>query len=427
MPGKPGSTRSAWEFLRLSPLIVQQKCEVVRDILRGIGVSGTSTALKITDYVASRGRHAAADLTPAALESLQRYLSEYFQSGADIAVARARAPLRLGLAGGGTDVSPYCDDFGGAVLNATISRFAYAFVARRDDDCLLFRSSDLEREEKLPAAPWVPSNSGLLLHRGVYNRMIAEFNRGRPIGLSVTTQADVPAGSGLGTSSAIVVALVDAFRAFLDLPLGRYDVARLAYEIERKDLKLPGGRQDQYAAAFGGVNFIEFLSNDKAIVNPLRVKQSHLDELEASMVICFTGQSRVSEAIVREQSRRMSAHAASAIEALHQLKADAEQMKHALLTGDIEELASILERSWLAKKATASDISNPLIEDLYACAMKNGALAGKVSGAGGGGFMMFVATPEARPRLVNALRAKGASAEAVHFTPMGCETWIRRR
>jgi D-glycero-alpha-D-manno-heptose-7-phosphate kinase len=390
-------------------------------------MSGASTALRITDYIVSRRRHTASDLTPAALDSLQRYLSEYFQSGADIAVVRARAPLRLGLAGGGTDLSPYCDDFGGAVLNVTISRFAYAFVARRDDDALVFRSSDLGQEERCPAVPRVPTDSGLLLHRGVYNRMIEEFNNGRPIGLTVTTHADVPAGSGLGTSSAIVVALVDAFRAFLDLPLGRYDVARLAYEIERKDLKLPGGKQDQYAAAFGGVNFIEFLSNDRAIVNPLRVKQSHLDELEASMVTCFTGQSHVSEAIVREQSQNMTAHSPRAIEALHQLKVDAQQMKHALLTGDIEELASILERSWMAKKATAKDISNPLIEDLYACAMRNGALAGKVSGAGGGGFMMFVVPPEARPRLVNALRAHGGNAEAVHFTPLGCETWIRWR
>jgi D-glycero-alpha-D-manno-heptose-7-phosphate kinase len=390
-------------------------------------MSGASTALKITDYIVSRRRHTASDLTPAALDSLQRYLSEYFQNGADIAVARARAPLRLGLAGGGTDLSPYCDDFGGAVLNATISRFAYAFVARRDDDDLVLRSCDLGQEERLPAAPQVPTDSGLLLHRGVYNRMIGAFNNGRPIGLTVTTHADVPAGSGLGTSSAIVVALVDAFRAFFDLPLGRYDVARLAYEIERKDLRLPGGKQDQYAAAFGGVNFIEFLSNDRAIVNPLRVKQSHLDELEASMVTCFTGQSRVSEAIVREQSQNMTAHSPRAIEALHQLKVDAQQMKHALLTGDVEVLASILERSWLAKKATARDISNPLIEDLYACAMQNGALAGKVSGAGGGGFMMFVVPPEGRPRLINALRDHGGNAEAVHFTPLGCETWIKRQ
>ena len=390
-------------------------------------MSSTSTALKIADYIASRGRHTAASLTPAALESLEGYLSEYFRSGADIAVVRARAPLRLGLAGGGTDLSPYCDEFGGAVLNVTISRFAYAFVARRDDDCLVFRSSDLEREEQLGATPRIATDSGLLLHRGVYNRMIDEFNGGRPIALTVTTHADAPAGSGLGTSSAIVVALVEAFRAFLDLPLGRYDVARLACEIERKDLNLPGGRQDQYAAAFGGVNFIEFLSNDRAIVNPLRVGQCHLDELEASMVTCFTGQSRVSEAIVREQSQHMSTRSAVAIEALHQLKADAERMKHALLTGSIEELAGILQRSWLAKKATARDVSTPLIEELYDCAMRNGALAGKVSGAGGGGFMMFVVPPEVRPRLVNALRARGANAEAVHFTPLGCETWIRRR
>jgi D-glycero-alpha-D-manno-heptose-7-phosphate kinase len=340
-------------------------------------------------------------------------------------VVRARAPLRLGFAGGGTDLSPYCDEFGGAVLNLTIHRFAYAFITPRHDHQLEFISSDLEKSEMLLLAAELPVDDGLQLHRGVYNRMIRDYNGGMPIPLTVTTFSDAPAGSGLGTSSAIVVALVEAFRAFLNLPLGRYDVARLAYEIERIDLGLAGGRQDQYAAAFGGVNFIEFLPGDRVIVNPLRTNQSHLDELEASLVTCFTGQSRESANVIEQQSKEMSARSQGAIDAMHQLKTDAVQMKHALLVGDMNALAHALQRSWIAKKQTAQGVSNAEIDQLFDFALKNGALAGKVSGAGGGGYLMLLSTPERRPGLVNALRRQGVEATPVHFTQSGCETWVR--
>ena len=339
-------------------------------------------------------------------------------------LVRSRAPLRLGLAGGGTDLSPYCDEFGGAVLNFTINRFAYAFIELRNDDKIVFRSSDLGAEEELQLAPQIPADSGLKLHRGVYNRFIAEHNDGQPLAMTVTSFADAPAGSGLGTSSAIVVAMVDAFRTLFDLPLGLYDVAKLAYKIERVDLSLAGGRQDQYAATFGGANFIEFLPEERVIVNPLRIKHSHVEELEASLVTCFTGKSRESATIVEEQSKQMVAKNSEALEGLHQLKADAIQMKHALLSGNMLELAEILRRSWIAKKSTASAITNSHIDDLFSHAMANGAMAGKVSGAGGGGFMMLLSTPENRPGLVNALRRHGAAADAVHFTLRGCESWI---
>lgn len=278
----------------------------------------------------------------------------------------------------------------------------------------------------MPASGAVPIDTGLVLLRGVYNRMMRQFNDGAAMPMTVTTFADAPAGSGLGTSSAIVVALVDAFRTLMDLPLGRYDVARLAFEIERNELGLAGGRQDHYAAAFGGANFIEFLPGDRVIVNPLRVKQGHIDELEASLVTCFTGQSRESAKVIAEQSRQMTAGSAPALNAMHQLKADAIQMKHALLTGNIEELARILQHSWTAKKSTASGVTNPAIDALFEFALQNGAMAGKVSGAGGGGFMMFVSTPERRPGFVNALRCKGVQADPVHFTQNGCETWTRK-
>lgn len=335
---------------------------------------------------------------------------------------RARAPLRLGLAGGGTDLSPYSDEFGGAVLNWTVDRYAFAFIAPRDDGRLFFRAIDLGLEEVLDD-PAKVDDARLALHRGVYSRMVRQFNDGRPISLTITTSVDAPLGSGLGSSSALVVALVDAFRVLLGLPLGQYDVAHLAYEIERIELGLSGGKQDHYAAAFGGPNFIEFLSNDRVIVNPLRLPDWIRNELESSMVACFTGQSRDSAAIIDAQKSAMMQHSSKAIDALHQLKNDASEMKRYLLSGNVAGMAKILNHSWSAKKATAASISNARIEELYSLAYQSGALAGKVSGAGGGGFMMFIVNPEDRHQIITALNAAGASAAPVKFTNLGSEVW----
>lgn len=340
-------------------------------------------------------------------------------------LVRARSPLRLGLAGGGTDVSPYCDDFGGAVLNITIPRFAYAFVSLRDDNQITFEASDIGVAETYDCKDSIPLDSLLTLHRGVYERIVKDYLNGHRIAFNIVTHADAPPGSGLGTSSAIVVAMVDAFREFLGLPLGQYEVARLAYEIERIDLGLIGGRQDQYAAAFGGTNFMEFLQNDQVIVNPLRINQTNIDELEASMLTCFTGQSRISSIIIEEQSSNMTERKDDVIAALHELKADAISMKSALMAGDIPNIADIMQRSWQAKKRTAKSITNPHIDEIYQLALQNGALAGKVSGAGGGGFIIFIAQPEARPQLIKKLNEAGALAQAVQFTNKGCEAWVR--
>jgi len=336
---------------------------------------------------------------------------------------RARAPLRLGLAGGGTDLPHYSQRHGGAVLNATIDRYAYAHLTFLDAGGARFRASDLGLVDETPAAPDLPTDQGLSLHRAVYNRIVRQFLDGRAPSVDVSTTVDAPPGSGLGSSSALVVALVEAYRVAFNLPLGRYDVAQLAYQIERGDLGLAGGKQDQYAAAFGGINFIEFLADDRVIVNPLRVSRSALNELEAALVICFTGQSRRSDTIIGEQLEGIERNTASTIDGLHQLKADAIEMKTALLGGDLRGMAAILDRSWRAKQQTAAGISSPLIETVYKTAMERGAWAGKVSGAGGGGFMMFVTDPENRYRLAEAIRAAGVEAGPVHFTDMGAEAW----
>ena len=338
-------------------------------------------------------------------------------------IVRARAPLRLGLAGGGTDLSPYCDEHGGAVLNCTIDRYAYCFIEPATDDAIHFVAHDLGVEETLPRKALALATARLGLHAGVYRRMTTQFADGGLPALKITSYVDAPPGSGLGSSSALVVAMVEAWRTLLGLPLGLYDVAHLAFEIERIDLKLSGGKQDQYAAAFGGANFIEFLAGDRVIVNPLRVARGFMNELETSLVTCFTGLSRESEAIIEEQQRNTTGDA-GALASLHSLKRDAIEMKQALLRGEIRHVAEILNRSWLAKKRTASGVSNSHIEDLHAAALAHGAIAGKVSGAGGGGFFMFIVPPHHRVALIRSLNRMQATASAVHFTAEGAESWI---
>jgi D-glycero-alpha-D-manno-heptose-7-phosphate kinase len=336
---------------------------------------------------------------------------------------RARAPLRLGLAGGGTDLSPYCDEYGGVVLNATIDRFAYAHVFPSKNGKLVFRARDVDEDEELDPRQELNIHRGLMLHKAVYARIIGQYHNGEPVPLTVSTTIDVPAGSGLGASSALVVALIEAFRSALQLPLGPYDVARMAFEIERKDLQLAGGRQDQYAAAFGGLNFMEFLAQDRVIVNPLRIKREYLNEFESSLVICFSGQSRRSDTIIKEQVSGLKAMNAETISNLHRLKQDATEMKLALLNGEIREVANILGHSWAAKKKTAAGVSNEKVEEVYDIAMKAGAWAGKVSGAGGGGFLMLMTDPENRYNLIDKLSKGGGLAGPAKLTFDGVEGW----
>lgn len=336
---------------------------------------------------------------------------------------RARAPLRLGLAGGGTDLSPYCETFGGAVLNCTIGVYAYAVIEERPDWSTVFAAGDIDKIDEVVPQPNLPTQEGLALHRGVYNRVVREFNLGKPLAINVYTTVDAPPGSGLGSSSALVVALVKAYAEYLDLPLGDYDIARIAYEIERVDLKMSGGRQDQYSAAFGGFNFIEFFGGERVVVNPLRIHEAHRLELETSLVICHTGWSRISSDIIRHQKSKLEQNDEKSLEAMHQIKNDAVEMKLRLIKGDIAGMAEVLNQSWEAKKQTASGISNERIDRIYAQALSAGAVAGKISGAGGGGFLMLMTRPERRPQLAKKLSELDLRVLSCHFTERGAEAW----
>lgn len=336
---------------------------------------------------------------------------------------RARAPLRLGLAGGGTDVSPYCDLYGGHVMNATIDRYAYAIIAAREGADTCFHALDVGLEEVHACGSAIDGNGPLQLLKGVYTRVSRDFLNGERPPLSIRTFSDAPPGSGLGSSSTMVVALVQAFAEYFSLPLGEYEVAQLAYDIERKDLRLAGGKQDQYAAAFGGFNFMEFYEGDRVIVNPLRIKDWIRAELEASLVLYFTGVSRASAEIIDRQSRNIDARDRDSTEATHQLKEEAIRMKECVLKGDLRGLEATMQAGWEAKKRMAAGITNPLIDNIEKIAFANGARAAKVSGAGGGGFMMFLCDPEQRVGLIRALQAEGGNTLDFHFTQQGATSW----
>lgn len=340
-------------------------------------------------------------------------------------IYRARAPLRLGLAGGGTDVSPFSDEHGGFVLNATIDLYAQVILEPCDDGRIVLAAEDREETVDVEALVQLPDVEPLRLHRGVYNRIVREFNQGRPLSFKLTTFADAPAGSGLGTSSTMVVCIIQAFSEWLGLGLGEYEIAHLAFEIEREELQLAGGKQDQYAAAFGGFNFIEFGSNDRVLVNPLRIKESVRNELEASTVLFYTGQSRESARIIEQQIKSSREKASPSLAAMFALKQDAVMMKEAILRGDLRRYAEILRQSWAAKKQLATSVSNPQLDAIYDDAMDSGALSGKISGAGGGGFFMFFVPPPRRMAVIRRLRQHAGEVMNFHFTPIGAQSWTQ--
>lgn len=337
-------------------------------------------------------------------------------------IYRSKAPLRLGLAGGGTDVSPYCDIYGGAILNCTISLYANASIELLDEPKIIIEAMDRDERASYPLANRLETDGVLNLAKGVYNRIVNNYGP-VPSGFRLTTSVDAPAGSGLGSSSTLMVAIIGAFSEWLKLPLGEYDIAHLAYEIEREDLAMAGGKQDQYAATFGGVNFMEFYSNNSVIVNPLRIKQQYLSELENNLLLYFTATSRLSSTIIEAQSQNVKENNTRSIEAMHQLKEQARMMKEALLKGQVHKIGAILDYGFRYKKQMANGISNSRMDDIYEAALQAGATGGKISGAGGGGFMMFYCPDNTRFAVQQALNQFGGTLKPYQFTEKGLSTW----
>jgi D-glycero-alpha-D-manno-heptose-7-phosphate kinase len=334
-------------------------------------------------------------------------------------IVRSRAPLRISFAGGGTDVEPYLSEQGGCVLNATIDKYCYASLEIDAGRQITVHSLDYDVVAKYQLGDPLPDDGKLDLVKAVLKRLNANFGQQ---GLTFYLHTDAPPGSGLGSSSAMVVALLDLFKHWQHLPLTSYDVASLAYQVERQDVGIQGGKQDQYAATFGGFNFIEF-TKDATIVNPLRIDADIVNELEYCLLLCYTGETRLSGRIIESQVARYVQQEDDVPRVMGRLKEIAVALKNALLRGKLDEFGTLLHDAWISKRQLSTAISNPHIDELYKVARQNGAVGGKISGAGGGGFMFFYTPFQHRHRVAAALEQLGAQVVSFRFEPRGVQTW----
>ena len=333
-------------------------------------------------------------------------------------IVRARAPLRVSFAGGGTDVSPYCDERGGAVLSATFNKYVHVALTPNGDGRVGLHSHDYQTSVHYDLADGPQFDGRLDLIKACIRRLYRE----RPEGFDIRVHSDAPPGSGAGASSALVVAVLAALREWLRLPLTEYELAELAYAVERCDLGIEGGRQDHYAAAFGGFNFIEFGSSG-AIVNPLRIRPPVISELEERIVLAYAGGSRPSGGIVADQVRRYVEGDTDAVTAMDELKELANVARRTLLSGDLDGFGDVADRAWQCKKRMSDRISTPALDAVYRRARQAGAVGGKVTGAGGGGYMFFVTRHDGRKAVVDALRAADCQIVDFSFETAGVQSW----
>jgi len=334
-------------------------------------------------------------------------------------IVRARTPLRISFAGGGTDVAPFPETEGGAVLSATIDRYVLGSLAVHTDRHLRIESRDYGVSLQLAPNEGFELDGNLDLVKAALRRSW----RDGPGGYGIILSTSAPQGSGLGASSAMVVTVVALLNEFYGVPMGEYEVAHLASVIEREDMKIAGGLQDYYAAAFGGFNYIEF--GQQVVVNPLRVRDNIVGELEMNLLLCFTGATRRSDHIISDQRARYTRSEAESLEGLREQKELALAMKTALLKGRLDDFGWLLGQAWQAKKKMSPRITTPLIDEMYEVALSNGAAGGKVTGAGGGGYMLLYVDFERRPQVVEALERLGVSATGFSFSPLGVRAWKR--
>lgn len=338
-------------------------------------------------------------------------------------IFRAKAPLRISFCGGGTDVSPYPEEKGGAVLSATIDKYAYASLRPIPEDELQVTSLDFGVTRTYPLGGPLELGDELDLIKGVVNHF--QSLGPLPSGCGVYLHSDAPPGSGLGSSSTMVTTLVGVFAEWLRQPLTPYEIAERTFRIERHELRLAGGRQDQYAATFGGFNFIEFHA-DHTVVNPLRLRADTRAELEYSLLLCYTGRTRLSAHIVENQTRSYREKKVEVVQALDEMKRITIEMKNLLLTDRLQEFGERLHAAWAFKKKLDPAISNAEIDALYEVARAEGAIGGKILGAGGGGFLLVLAPFERKPSIFRALTAMGGEMVPFAFEDRGLQTWIAR-
>lgn len=333
-------------------------------------------------------------------------------------IVRSKAPLRISFCGGGTDVSPYVEERGGVVLSVTIDKYAYASLRIRDDQNISVQSLDYDIVAKYRVDDDLEYNGELDLVKAVIRNMC----NGNKQGLDFFMHSDAPPGSGLGSSSTVVVALIGLIRHWQRLPLTNYEIADLAYQIERVDLKIKGGMQDQYAAVFGGFNFIEF-GRDAVIVNPLRIEDDIINELQYNLLLCYTGRTRLSANIITTQVDNYVRKEGEVLAAMDELKEITVALKNALLQGRLDDFGALLNEAWFNKKKMAKQITSTTIDTLYETARKNGALGGKILGAGGGGYLLLYSPFDRKHIIAEELEKLGGQVVEFTFDYHGLQTW----
>ncbi|WP_435198652.1 GHMP family kinase ATP-binding protein [Janibacter sp. GS2] len=338
-------------------------------------------------------------------------------------VLRARAPLRVSFAGGGTDVAPFPEREGGAVLSATIGSYAYATLRPRSDGHITVESHDYGTSIGYDVGTPLVLDGTLDLPKAAIARIMTRQGALPSDGFDLFLHTNAPPGSGLGSSSAVMVAVIDLVARHCGLDLGPHEIAELAYRLERDDLAIPGGYQDQYAAAFGGFNFMEFRQDGEVVVNPLRVRSDTVHELEHNMLLAYTGRTRVSDHIIEDQVSRYETGNEDAVAGLRAQRDLADAMRVALLRGKVDELGRLLGESWREKQRMSSRITTPLISEAVDLGLRSGALGGKVTGAGGGGHLIFICEFERRHVVADALLGLGLSVSEFTFTKHGVTTW----
>ncbi len=335
-------------------------------------------------------------------------------------VLRARAPLRISFAGGGTDVSQYADKYGGAVISTTIDKYAYVSIRKTNSGGITVTSQDYDTVNSINIEDDHKNNETVRLIHAV----LKHFNV-KDINLDINTTVDAMPGSGLGSSSSIVVALVGAHYKLFNKAFTNYDIAKMAYKIERIDCDIKGGLQDQYSATFGGFNFIEF-NKSSVIVNPLRIRDEVLNELLSSFLLVDTGQRRAHseyDRIIENQIEKAEQSKENTIENLHFIKKLAFEMKDLLLKGEIQRFGEKLGEGWEHKKKIDSNISNSKIDLLYQDGLDAGATGGKLLGAGGGGHLLLFSPIEKRNEVIKAMKKNNAKITGFNFDFQGLKTW----
>ena len=332
-------------------------------------------------------------------------------------IIRAKAPFRVSFGGGGTDLSPFCVDHGGCVINTTIDRHVFITIEPRQDKKIHVKAINFNEETTFEIGDKNYTEK-FELFKGIVNVLNVKD------GFNITSYSELPAGSGMGGSSSLSVALIGAFNEYYNYGLNEHEIAQKAYDIERKELEQSGGYQDQYAAAYGGFNYMEF--TDEVKVFPVDTSTEMINELQYRLILCYVGGSHFSSNIQDEVLEGYKVEKKSYMESMEELKKVAHGMKDIVESKNLtklNEFGQLLHNGWVAKKSLSDKISNRNIEKFYITSRQTGVIGGKLLGAGGGGHLLLFSEPDQKYKVISELEKIGGKIVNFHFNPKGLEVW----